>query len=213
MSEQPGKIGRGTQRPFAGDAHQIDAAGFVFFLQLRQQRMHVGTFRQALRQNLLVERGLRGKQQRFKNAQLFGALLLLRVVDHYPHLRRLWHAILFSLTHSPFRRPSRLLPDSHAYARKLVQMPCADSLQAGLHAPAQALRQRSKPIRWRAMPARPDTRRDIDRADTTRATCRSAAPALRALRRATTLCASASAQTPAIEFAAVRHKPTADRKE
>ena len=108
MRQQPGEIVGGAQRPFAADAHEIDAARRVFLLQLRQQRAHVDAGGQTRCQGLLVERRLGGKQQRFEDAQFLRALLPLFVVfvaDNHSHLRDVRHWSVSPLTHSPIRLP------------------------------------------------------------------------------------------------------------
>ena len=47
--QQPGEVVRGAERPFAVDAHEIDAARGIFVLQQRQHLLDVDAGRQALR--------------------------------------------------------------------------------------------------------------------------------------------------------------------
>ena len=68
--EQEGKVLGGAERPFAGDAHEIDAARGVGALQLGEQRSDVLAFGEMLGKLGLVERLGRREQQRLQDAQL-----------------------------------------------------------------------------------------------------------------------------------------------
>ena len=70
LLEQEGQILGGTERPFAGDAHQIDAAPGIEALQLFEQRVHVLALDEMPGQGLLGERLGGGEQQRLDDAQL-----------------------------------------------------------------------------------------------------------------------------------------------
>ena len=61
--------GTAGQRPFAGDAHEVDAARRVFDLQAAHRGRDVDALGQARAQDLLVERLARGKQQRLDQPQ------------------------------------------------------------------------------------------------------------------------------------------------
>ena len=101
--EEPCKIARGPQRPFAGHPHQVHPARGIFVLQLLQQCVHVDAGRQARDQGLFVERLLGGEQQRLENAQLVGArlrlasddfaLVLFDAADDHTHLRNICHRL------------------------------------------------------------------------------------------------------------------------
>ncbi len=83
------EIAGGAQRPFAADAHKIDAAGRVFPLQAQQQRVSVDARGQSRRQGLFIEGLFRRKQQRFEYAQFFGAILFVPIADDHTHLRNI----------------------------------------------------------------------------------------------------------------------------
>ena len=68
--EQKGEVGGGAEGPFAGDAHEIDAALGIKGLQLREQRGDVLAFSEVPGKLGLVERLRCREQQRFQNAQL-----------------------------------------------------------------------------------------------------------------------------------------------
>ena len=68
--EQEGKVPGGAERPFAGDAHKIDAARGIGALQLCEQGRDVFALGEMLGKLGLVERLGRREQQRLKDAQL-----------------------------------------------------------------------------------------------------------------------------------------------
>ena len=67
--QQPGEIVGGAEHPFAGNAHQVDAARRVFRLQLRQGFLDVDAVRHPLHQRRLIDRLGGGKQQCFEQPQ------------------------------------------------------------------------------------------------------------------------------------------------
>src|SRR5215470_11288118 len=70
MRQQPAQVARGTERPFVADANEIDATRRIFLLQALERCPHVNAFRQTLGERLLVERILRGEQQRLEQPKL-----------------------------------------------------------------------------------------------------------------------------------------------
>ena len=72
--EQKGEIVGGAERPFAGDADEIDASTRIKPLQLFEQRHDVLPGSEMLFQRRLIQRLWRGEQQRLDDAQLLAAV-------------------------------------------------------------------------------------------------------------------------------------------
>ena len=92
---QPRQIAGGAERPFVGDAHQVDTARGVFRLQLRQRRLDVDAVGHALGQRRLIDRLGGSKQQRFEKPQF---LRPRRLIDS------LVDGVILGIFHAFFRQ-------------------------------------------------------------------------------------------------------------
>ena len=115
--QQPGKIGRGAERPAAGDAHEIDAALGVVALQLGHHRADVGFRRQPRGDRRLVGRLGGGEHHRLGDAQILGGEARRRVgLEQFgddPHHWRPqlgWPGAAIATGRTPQRREGRVLP-------------------------------------------------------------------------------------------------------
>ena len=81
LLEQERQILRGAERPFAGDAHEIDAAPGIEAAQLLEQRADVLALDEVPGQGLLVQRLGRGKQKRLDDAELLAPIGRLQLDD------------------------------------------------------------------------------------------------------------------------------------
>ena len=144
---QPRQIAGGAERPFVGDAHQIDAARGVFRLQLRQRDLDVDAVGHPLGQRRLVERLGRGKQQRFEQPQFFRPRLRIYRVLLDSSMRfsaRLAMARSPSSTYSAGRSGADIAPEliaANAFENTAARTPLSGSTPSRLPAPFPARQQ------------------------------------------------------------------------